>query len=396
MAGVVALINTKVGTSAGNINPLLYQLAASTPAAFHDITVATSGVASCAATTPSMCNNGTPSPTTLTGGLSGFLLTTGYDEVTGLGSMDVATLVSNAVAAAPTPITTTLALTAATNPITAGGSTTFTATLTPATGSTGTPTGTVQFFNGSTAIGTAIPLASNKATSDSATFATAGTFSITAVYSGDTNFATSTSTALSLVVNAVAPAGSFTLAAVPSSITATAGASPAPTTLIQAASTNNFSGTVNLSCAIAYNGKGTVSSPPNCSLASSSVMISSTQVSSVVLTVNTVPTATIACPAVGTKTVAHSSSWLDGSAGIVLAGLLLILPFRKRRSLRALAIALFLIVGLASLNGCGGNGSVTTTCTPIVTGTTTGPYTVTVTGTSGSITQTATVALTIN
>jgi subtilase family serine protease len=296
IAGVVALINTKVGTSAGNINPLLYALATSTPSAFHDITITTSGVTGCAATTPSLCNNSTPGPSTLTGGLSGYLLTTGYDEVTGLGSVDVANLVASATASG---------------------------------GSGGT--------------------------------------------------------------------GSFTLAATPSSITSAAGASPAPTTLIQATSTNNFAGTVNLSCSIAYAGTGTASNAPTCSLASSSVMISSTQVSSVVLTVNSVAASTIPCPAVRTKTVAHTSSWLNGSAGVVLAGLLLVLPFRKRRSLRSLAIAAFLIVGLASLSGCGGNGSTTLSCTPIVTpGTTAGPYTLTVTGTSGSITQTATVALTIN
>jgi subtilase family serine protease len=395
VAGVVALINTKIGTSAGNINPLLYAVAASTPSAFHDTTVATSGVTGCAAATPSMCNNSTPGPSTLTGGLSGYLLTTGFDEVTGLGSFDVAKFLTAAVSTS-TLTSTTLAITPPAA-ITVGQLTSFTATLTPATGSTGTPTGTVQFYSNGVGVGTAVSISANKATSPSQSFATAGTYTITAKYSGDNVFATSTAPGVSLVVNASTGTGSFTLAATPSSITSAAGASPAPTTLIQATSTNNFAGTVNLSCSIAYAGTGTASNAPTCSLASSSVMISSTQVSSVVLTVNSVAASTIPCPAVRTKTVAHTSSWLNGSAGVVLAGLLLVLPFRKRRSLRSLAIAAFLIVGLASLSGCGGNGSTTLSCTPIVTpGSTTGPYTITVTGTSGSITQTATVALTIN
>jgi subtilase family serine protease len=95
MAGIVALVNTKVGTSAGNINPSLYSLATSTPTVFHDATIATSGVSDCTTATPSMCNNSTPGPSGLTGGLAGFELTTGYDEVTGLGSIDVAKLIAN-------------------------------------------------------------------------------------------------------------------------------------------------------------------------------------------------------------------------------------------------------------------------------------------------------------
>ena len=42
-----------------------------------------------------MCNNSTPSPTGLTGGLAGYLLTAGYDEVTGLGSINGANLLAN-------------------------------------------------------------------------------------------------------------------------------------------------------------------------------------------------------------------------------------------------------------------------------------------------------------
>jgi hypothetical protein len=36
-----------------------------------------------------MCNNSTPSPTALTGGLAGYLLTDGYDLATGWGSIDI-------------------------------------------------------------------------------------------------------------------------------------------------------------------------------------------------------------------------------------------------------------------------------------------------------------------
>jgi hypothetical protein len=94
MAGIAAILDQGAGTGQGNLNPAIYQMAGSTPAAFHDVTVSTSGVADCAVTTPSMCNNSIPSPTALIGGQAGFLVDTGYDEVTGLGSLDVATFVT--------------------------------------------------------------------------------------------------------------------------------------------------------------------------------------------------------------------------------------------------------------------------------------------------------------
>ena len=95
MAGIAALLNQKTGAAQGNLNPTLYALAAN-PAngVFHDVTVSSSGVSGCAVSIPSLCNNSTPGPTGLSGGLQGFLVGTGYDEATGLGSIDVANLLS--------------------------------------------------------------------------------------------------------------------------------------------------------------------------------------------------------------------------------------------------------------------------------------------------------------
>ena len=76
---------------------------------------------------------------------------------------------------------------------------TFTATVTATGSGAGTPTGSVTFYDGTAPL-QVIPLVG-----DSATFTTstldAGTHSITAVYSGDGNFTTSTSSAVSEVVN---------------------------------------------------------------------------------------------------------------------------------------------------------------------------------------------------
>ena len=95
MAGITALLDQKEGSGQGSINPRLYQLATNNPPMFHDVTVASSGVASCSVNTPSMCNNSIAGRTGLTGGQAGYLVATGYDEVTGLGSLDVAAFIDN-------------------------------------------------------------------------------------------------------------------------------------------------------------------------------------------------------------------------------------------------------------------------------------------------------------
>jgi len=96
MAGIAALLNTQMGVAQGNLNPMLYRLAASTPTAFHDVTVATSGVTGCMAATPSTCDNSTPGESSLTGGLAGYVVGVGYDQATGLGSLDVADFIAAA------------------------------------------------------------------------------------------------------------------------------------------------------------------------------------------------------------------------------------------------------------------------------------------------------------
>jgi subtilase family serine protease len=95
MAGVMALVaqqaaNHGAPAAQGAINPRLYQLAAS-GGVFHDVSLATSGMTACDPATPSVCNNSTPSPIAMIGGQAGYSIQPGYDLVTGLGSLDVAT-----------------------------------------------------------------------------------------------------------------------------------------------------------------------------------------------------------------------------------------------------------------------------------------------------------------
>jgi pseudomonalisin len=105
IAAITALLNQKTGAAQGNLNPRLYSLAAdTTAAAFHDVTVASSGVAGCTLAVPSMCNNSIPSTTGLTGGVAGYLVGNGYDLATGLGSVDAAKLVDNWTGSATTTV----------------------------------------------------------------------------------------------------------------------------------------------------------------------------------------------------------------------------------------------------------------------------------------------------
>jgi subtilase family serine protease len=94
-AAIVAILNqaTQSPIGLGNINPTLYTLAASTPSAFHDITTGNNMVT---------CTSGTPTtgpavarcPTTAPF-VIGFSAGTGYDLVTGLGSIDANVLVTS-------------------------------------------------------------------------------------------------------------------------------------------------------------------------------------------------------------------------------------------------------------------------------------------------------------
>ncbi len=107
-AGILALINQQThSTGQGNVNFILYPLAAGSPTAFHDITTGNND-SPCVLNTPS-CSNGGP---------IGFSAGTGYDQATGLGSLDVANLVSTwssiTASTSTTPTLSTISPTSAT------------------------------------------------------------------------------------------------------------------------------------------------------------------------------------------------------------------------------------------------------------------------------------------
>ncbi len=94
----------------------------------------------------------------------------------------------------------TTLLTSSTNPTVFGQATTFTATVTADTPGSGTPTGTVQFFDGATLLGTAALDGSAVATFSISSLST-GTHSITAAFGGDNNFINSASQPQTQTVN---------------------------------------------------------------------------------------------------------------------------------------------------------------------------------------------------
>ena len=288
MAGIGALLNTKLGAAQGNLNPTIYKLAATTPVAFHDVTVATSGVAGCAAALPSMCDNSTPGEGSLTGGLAGYVVAPGYDQATGLGSLDVA----NFLAAA------------------SGGS----------TGGSGTT-------------------------------------------------------------------GSFTLGVNPSTLSVTPVANTTSTSAwaLTGTSAGGFVGTVALTCTVTP----VTAQPPTCGISPASLS----------LTAAGTATATISVTSAGptsncfTSTAQSQTGGRRGLEGAALAGLLLLVLPARRRLLRGVVLVGVLAVGLGLGSGCSGSSSSVGCSNAVTAGTTAGAYTVTVTGTSGSLTATAPVTL---
>lgn len=90
MSGIAALLDQQMGGQPqGSLNAQIYALHSSAPSSFHDVTIASSGVSNCTLALPSLCNNTVAGPSGLSGGESGYLVGPGYDEVTGLGSLDV-------------------------------------------------------------------------------------------------------------------------------------------------------------------------------------------------------------------------------------------------------------------------------------------------------------------
>ena len=83
VAAMVTLLNQRMTTPQGNVNPGLYKLAETTPSAFHDITTGGNWMP---------CQRGTPN--CARGGYLGYSAGRGYDLVNGIGSIDATRIVT--------------------------------------------------------------------------------------------------------------------------------------------------------------------------------------------------------------------------------------------------------------------------------------------------------------
>jgi hypothetical protein len=128
-------------------------------------------------------------------------LTAGTDSITATYSGDTtyASSTSSPVAVVVAQASSATTVTASPNPSVTGEPVTLTARVVAQSPGSGTPTGTVTFFNGSTNLGQG-NLAAGVAVLTT-TALPAGTDSITASYGGDTNFTASTSSAYNIVIS---------------------------------------------------------------------------------------------------------------------------------------------------------------------------------------------------
>ena len=438
--GMLALIEQKIGSKIGNANPTLYALGnkaayynPTTTSVFHDVTSGSNAM---------LCTAGsTDCPT---GGSIGYSAGTGYDLATGWGSVDLNNLATDWNLVTPlgsgslAPNTSTTALvasstTSSATSVTVTPAAPVTVTLTATvSGSAATPTGFVQFLvNNVPAAGTSkialTPGAGSAATAAyqyTASCSTIGQQSMTAVYSGDSNYQGSIGPALTANGSSATSNGSYLTN--PLIVTVSGGSCPnfslstsntvvsvasggtIPAVTFTATSANGLTGTVTFS-ATASSTSGYI---PTLSFSPVSATISSTAPVTTTLTLSGI-TASMHLPSVpgssssGTELAQQNPGrnpvsnhpWTTAGSGLTLAGLLLLVLPRRRRLGGLLLVALSVALA-AGVTGCGSSQSSPPSTTTINTNPYAGTYTVTVVGTySGSTTippQTVTMTYEIN
>ena len=214
VAGVTGLLNQYVlangyqsASGQGSLNSRLYSLAATAPGAFHDVTVGNNITAACPQSTCAKV---------------GFTAGPGYDQTTGLGTLDVFNLITAwPSTGAVVKQAVSVELTPGLSSLSSNDSTTLTATL---TGSNGVaPTGSVSFYASGALLKTEPLTASGSTASALVTISASdlsaaddGSVVVSAVYVGDGVYGgVSTSATLSVAVanamalNAITSAASF-------------------------------------------------------------------------------------------------------------------------------------------------------------------------------------------
>jgi hypothetical protein len=255
-----------------------------------------------------------------------------------------------------------------------GSSVTLTATVT--TESNGAaPSGTVSFLNGTKPISGTVTYTGSLGSNGFAqlqavlTEAPSATENVTASYSGDSNYAASTSPAAQVSVTP-----GFTLSAAPASVSvASPGASG--TSVMTANFGTGFSGPLSFSCAVPSAMQGATCSFSPSSLAGSG-------------------TATVTITTVGSGAAWPFSDFPP--AGLLLMGVLLLalLVMARRQRWNPAFVLLFCALGAAALVACGG-GSSGVQPPPTMVSTPTGMYTIPVTASGASVSHTVNLTVTV-
>jgi subtilase family serine protease len=362
-AAIVALINQDLGNSPpaglGNINPKLYELAASNAAAFNDVTTGNNIVP---------CTQGSTSCPPSAPFQYGFSAGTGYDQVTGLGSVNASTL-AQAWSASLTSFT--LAATPSMATVVAGQNVTSTLTLTPVSGFSGAVTYTCS--TGVTC--TFSPVSPTTATTvtvmvQPAANTAAGAMTVT--ITGKSGGVSSTAT-VALTVTATIEA--FTIAPTTGSVSVAAGSAANVSIAVSSTSTPNFLSTSGGNTTTALPLTYTCSGLPLEATCTFSPASTSSNASITLSVATTAPTARLQRPNDHRSRIFYAAL-LPGFFGIVFAG------GSRTKSARAMRLlSLIVILGFSTiwLSSCGGSSS-SNNSNP---GTPAGTSTVTVNATTG-------------
>jgi hypothetical protein len=286
---------------------------------------------------------------------------------------------SETVNPAPAVATTTM-LQASSAAITAGQTVALAATV--VAGSGGHPSGTVSFLGNGVVLGTASLNSAGVATLSTASMA-AGTYSITAQYSGNSSFAASTSSPLSETVDAAGVAAGISVTASKPTLIIGSGSSTSDAEILTLTAVGGYSGTITMACANLPSGSTCSFQPPTVAVNAATSPVT------VDMTIQHSGTSTTA--SLGTRsTILHGTTlaaifWIPGLFASALIG-------RKRKLLfQARFLLLLLLVGgvFGGLTGCG-----TSSYTVIPQAVQTTPFQVMVTGT-GNVTQTISLTVTV-
>lgn len=326
---------------------------------------------------------------TVTNGSANFTTSTlpaGKDTVTASWSGDdtytAATSPAIVVMVAPA-----FTITSAASTIYEGVADTITITLV-ATGNSIVPTGTITLSSGSyKSSATALSAGSASITIPANTLP-AGADTVTATYSGDTNYPAASAT-ITLTAS-TAPPPNFTISA--PSVSLAPGATTSNTVQITLTPVTGFTGAVDLTASITSSPMN-ATDPPTLSFGSnSSVAITGSAAATATLTIAT------SAQVISRNTQPSTqdrNKWIASGSAVLACVLLWGIPARRRKGLLAAARNLALLALLAAaaataLSSCGGHSTKITNP-----GTTPGAYTITVTGKSGALTSTGTVTLTV-